>query len=81
MTDGAAALVHAASNRVVRVHRIGCVLHVNHLSVVAEMESVFFVGPLGKGSWQEWPGQHLLGLLGSLRANMSTSYVSNTRWK
>ena len=39
------------------------------------------MGRLAKGSWHEWPKQHLVGLLGSLWYNMSQSDVFNTTQK
>ena len=45
MDDGAAALEPAAPDHVTHVHRIGCLLHVLHISVNAEMANVFFHGP------------------------------------
>lgn len=42
------------------------------------MECEFFMGPLGKGSWHEWSGQHLVALLGLVWYNLSRSEATNT---
>ena len=60
--------------------RIGCLLLVLHLSVNAGMDNPFFMGPLGKGAWHNWPRQHLVSLLGIIWYNTSRSDVSSTTW-
>ena len=50
MDAGAAVLEPSDPGRVVHVHRIGCLLHVLHLSVNVGRETVFFMGPLRTGS-------------------------------
>ena len=67
--------------RVIHAYRIGCLLHVLHIFVNAGMGNVFFMGRLGKGSWHDWPKQHLVGLLSSRWYNMSRLDVSNTTYK
>lgn len=62
-------------------HRIGCLLHVLHLAVNAGMECIFFMGPLGKGSWHEWEDHHLVALLGTLWYNTSKSDSSCISWR
>ena len=43
-----------------------CVLHIIlHIAVTSGLTSVFFMGPLGKGSWNEWERDHLFSLLGN----------------
>eukprot|EP00752_Nemacystus_decipiens_P006816 g6119.t1 len=60
--------------------RLGCFLHILHLAVNAGMESEFFMGPLGHGSWHEWEKPHLVGLLGMVWYNLSRSEAANTNW-
>ncbi|CBJ28869.1 expressed unknown protein [Ectocarpus siliculosus] len=48
------------------------------------MTSVYFMGPLGKGSWHEWERDHVFSLLGMVWYNTSRSESSNAnfqRWK
>lgn len=82
MERGAAVQADAnLAEQIIYAFRIGCLLHVLHLAVNAGMENVFFMGPLGSGSWHEWPKQHVVCLLGSVWYNMSRSDVSNTTWR
>ena len=60
MDAGAAVLEPFNPCRAIHVHRIGCLLHVLHLSVNTGMENAIFTGPLGQGSWHEWPKKHKL---------------------
>ena len=60
---------------------IGCPLHVLHLSVNAGMDNPFFMGPLGKGAWHNWPRQRLVSLLGIIWCNTSRSDVANMTWR
>ena len=39
--------------------RLGCVLYILHIVVTAGMTSTFFMGPLGKGPWNEWERDHV----------------------
>ena len=81
MEDGEAAQATAdAYVPIIYAFRIGCLLHVLHLAISAGMQTDSFMGPLGTGSWHEWPKQHLVSLLGSVWYNTSKSDVSNTTW-
>lgn len=60
--------------------RIGCLLYILHIAVNAAMQSEFFMGVFTQASWHEWPGQHLVALLGSLWYNTSRSDASNLSW-
>ena len=56
--------------------RLGCVLHniLHNIAVTAGMTSTFFMGPLGKGPWNEWERGHVFSLLGLVwYSNMSRS--------
>ena len=78
MDAGAAVLDRSDPGRAIHAHRIDCLLHVLHRFVNPGMGNVFFMGRLGKGSWHEWPKQHLVGLVGALCYILSRSGVSNT---
>ncbi|CAB1114871.1 unnamed protein product [Ectocarpus sp. CCAP 1310/34] len=48
------------------------------------MTSLYFMGPLGKGSWHEWERDHVFSLLGMVWYSTSRSESSNAnfqRWK
>lgn len=53
--------------------RLGCILNIMHLSVTAGLESNYFMGPMGSGSWHEWKKNHLVALLGTLWYTVSRS--------
>ena len=53
--------------------RLGCVLHIFHIAVTAGMTSIFFMGPLGRGPWNEWERDHVFSLLGLVWYNTSRS--------
>ena len=60
----AAAELDDLRDRRVYAARLGRVLHILHIAVTAGMTSTFFMGPLGKGPWNEWERDHLFSLLG-----------------
>ena len=61
-------------------HRLGCVLHILHISVTAGLTTPCFMGPLGVGSWHEWKEHHLLAVLGSVCTRIIlVSYSYHTR--
>ena len=60
----AAAELDDLRDRRVYAARLGCVLHILHIAVTAGMTSTFFMGPLGKGPWNEWERDHVFSLLG-----------------
>lgn len=69
---------------IIYAQRLGCVLHILHISITAGFTSVYFMGPLGKGSWHEWERDHVYSLLGMVWYNTSRSESSNAnfeRWK
>lgn len=66
---------------IIYAFRIGCLLHVLHLAISAGMQTDSFMGPLGTGSWHEWPKQHLVSLLGSVWYNTSTRALAATLWR
>lgn len=69
---------------IIYAYRLGCVLHILHIAITAGFTSVFFMGPLGKGSWHEWGTSHVFSLLGMVWYNTSRSNSSNTnflRWQ
>ena len=53
-------------NQEVYVVRLGCTLHILQISVTAGLESKYFMGPMGSGSWHEWEKSHLVALLGTV---------------
>ncbi|CAN0340918.1 unnamed protein product, partial [Laminaria digitata] len=61
--------------------RVGCALHVLHIAVNAGLENDYFMGPLGKGSWQDWQYDHLVSLLGVVWYNLSRSSSSNSKFR
>ena len=69
----AAAELDDLRDRRVYVARLGCVLHILHIAVTAGMTSTFFIGPLGKGPWNEWERDHVFSLLGLVWYNTSRS--------
>ena len=71
----------AVEDPLIFAHRIGCVLHILHIAVTAGMTNPFFMGPLGKGSWLEWEGDHLVALLGCVWYNISPSTACNTTFR
>lgn len=81
-TDAAAASELAAlQNGAVYAIRLGCVLHILHIAITAGLTSIFFMGPLGKGSWHEWERDHVFSLLGMVWYNLCRSNASNTTWE
>ena len=74
--DPAAAAHPAAAVQDVPIHshRLGCVLHIPHISVTAGLTTPCFMGRLGIGSWHEWKEDHLVALLGSGWTRVSHSY-------
>ena len=83
--DPAAAAHHATAAAVqdvpIHSHRIGCVLHILHISVTAGLTTPCFMGPLGVGSWHEWKEDHLVALLGSVWYNISRSNTCNSNFQ
>ena len=80
----AAAELDDLRDRRVYAARLGCVLHILHIAVTAGMASTFFMGPLGKGPWNEWERDHVFSLLGLVWYNTSRSDSCNAnfeRWK
>ena len=73
--DTAAAAHGAAAVQDVPIHshRLGCVLHMLHISVTAGLTTPCFMSPLGVGSWHEWKEDHLVALLGSVWTRVSYS--------
>ena len=70
----AAAELDDFRDRRVCAARLGCVLHnILHIAVTAGMTSTFFMGPLGKGPWNEWERDHVFSLLGLVWYNTSRS--------
>ena len=69
----AAAKLDDLRDRRVYAARLGCVLHILHIAVTAGMTSTFFMGPLGKGPWNEWERDHAFSLLGLVWYNTSRS--------
>ena len=71
----AAAELDDLRDRRVYAARLGCVLHIYilHIAVTAGMTSTFFMGPLGKGPWNEWERDHMFALLGLVWDNTSRS--------
>ena len=69
----AAAELDDLRDRRVYAARLGCVLHILHIAAIAGMTSTFFMGPLGKGPWNEWERDHVFSLLGLVRYNTSRS--------
>ena len=69
----AAAELDDLRDRRVYAARLGCVLHILHIAVTAGMTSTFFMGPLGKGPWNEWERDHVFSLLGPVWYNTSRS--------
>ena len=67
----AAAELDDLRDRKVYAARLGCVLHILHIAVTAGMTSIFFMGPLGKGPWNEWERDHVFSLLGLVWYNTS----------
>ena len=75
-TDLAAAAQSAAAVQDVPIHshRLGRVLHILHISVIAGLTTPCFMGPLGVGSWHEWKEDHLVALLESVWTRVSYSH-------
>ena len=70
----AAAELDDLRDRRVYAARLGCVLHILHIAVItAGMTSTFFMGPLGKGPWNEWERDHVFSLLGLVWYNTNRS--------
>ena len=69
----AAAELDDLRDRRVYATRLGCVLHILYIAVTAGMTSTFFMGPLGKGPWNEWERDHVFSLLGLVWYNTSRS--------
>ena len=69
----AAAELDDLRDRRVYAARLGCVLHILHIAVTAGMTSTFFMGPLGKGPWNEWERDHVFSLLGLVWYSTSRS--------
>ena len=67
----------AVEDSLIFAHRIGCALHILHIAVTAGLTNPFFMVPLGKGSWHEWKGDHLVALLGCVSYNTSRSNACN----
>ena len=70
----AAAELDDLRDRRVYAARLGCVLHMLHIAVTAGMTSTFFMGPLGKGPWNEWERDHLFSRLGLALARFLRSF-------
>ena len=80
----AAAELDDLRDRWVYAARLRCVLQILHIAVTAGMTSTFFMGPLGKGPWNEWEKDHVFSLLGLVWHNTSRSDSCNAnfeRWK
>ena len=80
----AAAELDDLRDRKVYAARLGCVLHILRIAVTAGMTSTFFMGPLGKGPWNEWERDHVFSLFGLVWYNTSRSDSCNAnfeRWK
>ena len=69
----AAAELDGLRDRRVYAAYLGCVLHILHIAVTAGMTSTFFMGPLGKGPWNEWERDHVFSLLGLVWYSTSRS--------
>ena len=69
----AAAELDDLRDRRVYAARLGCVLHILYIAVTAGMTRTFFMGPLGKGPWNEWERDHVFSLLGLVWYNTSCS--------
>ena len=70
----AAAELDDLRDRRVYAARLGCVLHILHVAVItAGTTSTFFMGPLGKGPWNEWERDHVFSLLGLVWYNTNRS--------
>ena len=69
----AAAELDDLRDRRVYAARLEYVLHILHIAVTAGMTSTFFMGPLGKGPWNEWERDHVFSLLGLVWCNTSRS--------
>lgn len=48
----------------ISIIRVGCFLHILHISITSGIDNDFFMGPRGTGSWHEWQRQHVFALLG-----------------
>lgn len=60
--------------------RIGCALHILHLAVMAGIQSDYFMGTMGSGSWHEWKTAHLVALLGTVWYTISRSGSSTANF-
>lgn len=61
--------------------RLGCVLHILRIAITAGLTSVYFVGAIGEGPWNDWERDHPFSLLGLLWYNLSRANSSNATWE